>query len=352
MSDPSVPIVSAIVPARNEALNIARAVRSLATQPDLQEIIVVDDDSEDETAATLSGLQSILSALRVVSLNSLPAGWLGKPHAVAEGARHARGDWLLFTDADVEHLPGSLRELLDLAEREGADLLSVSPGQRTPTWWEKAVIPLVYVQLAGLYRFDEVNDPASGTAAANGQYILIRRRAYERVGGHQAVREEVLEDVALARRVKAGGGRILFLPGAEWVQTRMYRTFREMWRGWTKNLFLLYGGNSWKIARAVSKLIAVWLAGALALAFALALIRNSQAAWVPTALIVTVAIFFWQQTVYRRNLRRLGFSGNLASYFWLGAPLFILMLLNSVRAYKLGGAVQWKGRTYSVKGAL
>src|SRR5579875_1226788 len=336
MSDPSAPIVSAIVPARNEALNIARAVRSLAAQLDLREIIVVNDDSEDKTAAILSGLQSTLPTLRVVSLNALPAGWLGKPHAVAEGARHARGDWLLFTDADVEHLPGSLRDLLDRAEREGADLLSVSPGQRTPAWWEKAVIPLVYVQLASLYRFDEVNDPASRAAAANGQYILIRRRAYEGVGGHQAVREEVLEDVALARRVKDAGGRILFRPGADWIKTRMYHTFREMWRGWTKNLFLLYDGNSWKIAGTLLVLMAQWISGPLMLVFAFIPLFNFP--WLEVCQSASVGIFLWWLISYVPSLAKLGYSEALARYFWLGAPLFILLLLNSVRAYKFGGA--------------
>lgn len=350
MSDPSAPKVSAIVPARNEALNIARAVRSLAAQPDLQEIIVVDDDSKDETANILSGLQSAIPGLRVLNLNSLPAGWLGKPHAAAEGAKRALGEWLLFTDADTEHLPGSLRTLLDRAEREGAGLLSVSPGQRVPTWWEKAVIPLVYVQLAGLYRFDEVNDPASPVAAANGQYMLIRRRAYELAGGHQAVRAEVLEDVALARRVKTAGGRILFLPGADWVETRMYHTFGEMWRGWTKNLFLLYGGSSAKIARAVFILMAQWISGPLLVVFALVPLFNFP--WIEAGKGASVGIVLWWLMSYSPSLARLGFPESLARYFWLGAPLFILMLLSSARAYKLDGVVEWKSRTYPVKGAL
>ncbi|MGH9375914.1 MAG: glycosyltransferase, partial [Terriglobia bacterium] len=346
------PIVSAIIPARNEALNIGGMVWSLAAQPDILEIIVVNDDSKDDTGAVLAGLQSAIPALRVLNLSVLPAGWLGKQHAAAEGAREARGDWLLFTDADTEHLPGSLRVLLDRAEREGADLLSISPGQRSPTWWEKAVIPLVYVQLAGLYRFDDVSDPASPAAAANGQYMLIRRRAYWLAGGHQAVREEVLDDVALARRVKAAGGRILFLPGADWVQTRMYRTFGEMWRGWTKNLFLLYGRSTWRIGNTVLILFAEWASMPLVLVFILMPLLHRDSLWLEAGGLATAAFMTWRLLAYNANLTRLGFSKSLQKYFWLGAPIFCLMLLNSVRAYKLGGAVEWKGRTYSVKGVL
>src|SRR5690349_2490054 len=184
--------VSVIIPARNEEPNIARAVRSVASQQGALEIIVVDDHSEDRTGEILEGLKAEIPSLSTLRLNSLPEGWLGKPHALACGAKIAPGDWLLFTDADAEHRPGSLAELLERAEQEQVDLLSLSPGQLTPTWWEKAVIPLVYLWLAKLYAFDEVNDPKSTVAAANGQYLLIRRTVYERVGGYEAVRAEIL----------------------------------------------------------------------------------------------------------------------------------------------------------------
>src|SRR2546427_5572479 len=253
--------VSVIIPARNEEVNIERAVRSVSAQGGVPlEIIVVDDQSEDRTGEILKRLKAEIPSLRTLRVDALPDGWLGKPHALACGAKTASADWLLFTDADAVHNPGSLADLLERAEKERVDLLSLSPGQLTPTWWEKAIIPLVYVWLAKLYSFDEVNDPKSGVAAANGQYLLMRRAVYERVGGHEAVRAEILEDVALARRVKAAGGRLLFLPGASWVQTRMYRTFSEMWEGWTKNLYLLYGRNVKLILGAIATTVLVdWM---------------------------------------------------------------------------------------------
>ena len=344
--------VTAIIPARNEEANIARVVRSVAAQEGILEILVVDDQSQDRTGEILNGLKAEIPALRTVRIDSLPEGWTGKSYAVTAAARMAAGEWLLFTDADTEHLPGSLAALLERAESEGADLLSVSPGQRTPTWWEKAVIPLVYVHLAGLYRFEDVSNPHSPAAAANGQYVLIRREAYERAGGHEAVRGEILEDVELARRVKASGGRLLFLPGAAWVQTRMYQSFFDMWRGWTKNLYLLYAMSLTRMFRTV---LEVWLidvlptAGFLVLCALVALGRGGVATILATVGCFVIAVL--RQWRYSQALDRIGFEPRLASFQVLGAGLFGLLLLSSVRAYCWGGKVEWKGREYPTQGS-
>ena len=345
-----------IIPARNEEANIERAVRSIATQGGVPlEIIVVDDQSDDRTGEILKGLKVEIPSLRTLRVDALPAGWLGKPHALACGAKIASAHWLLFTDADAEHRPGSLAELLERAEEEQVDLLSLSPAQLTPTWWERAIIPLVYVWLAKLYSFDEVNDPMSSVAAANGQYLLIRRAVYERVGGHEAVRAEILEDVGLARCVKAAGGRLLFLPGAPWVQTRMYRSFAAMWEGWTKNLYLLYGGNVKLILGTIATTLLVdWMP--IVFLFVPVLLRRdfrSQSAvflvWLYYFILIN--IFVLQYTLYRRRLLALGFPPALANYYWLGAALFGALLLNSLRAHRWSRRVHWKGRAYPIKGA-
>jgi chlorobactene glucosyltransferase len=345
------PRVSAIIPARNEEANIARVVRSLADQTGLREIVVVDDQSTDRTAEILAALELEIPLLRTLHVESLPENWLGKTYAVAQGARAATGDWLLFTDADTQHLAGSLPELLDRAEEEGVDLVSLSPGQETPTWWEKSVIPMVYVKLATLFRFHEVSDPQSPTAAANGQYVLVRRETYERSGGHEAVKAAILEDVELARRIKGLGGKLLFLPGDRWVRTRMYQSFREMWRGWTKNLYLLYGGNLPRMLAAVASLwlldmipVLAFLAACLAVAFT----RASG-----TVILGAVSLFLLalvRQWDYVRVLGRLGFDPSLASYQPIGAALVGALVLNSVRAHRSAGNIEWKGRHYATKG--
>ncbi len=326
------------------------AVESVAAQQGVAEILVVDDQSRDRTGAILEELKAGIPSLRVLRIESLPEGWVGKPHALAAGARLARGEWLLFTDADVEHLPGSLAALLERAESEQAGLLSVSPGQRTVTWWEKSVIPLVYTRLARLYRFEEVSDPQSSAAAANGQYLLIRREVYERAGGHEAVRNEILEDVELARRVKAAGGKLVFLPGAEWVVTRMYRSFGEMWRGWTKNLFLLYQR---RLARVLGGVAELWLLDVmppmvfLALCAVLALGGGGAATVLGAAVFFLIAVI--RQWRYAQDLARLGFEPRLASHQVPGAALLGLLMLNSVRVHRGGGRIQWKGRDYGAR---
>lgn len=342
--------VSVIIPARNEEANIESVVRSILAQDFVREIIVIDDGSTDRTGEILARLQSEASMLRTIRVDALPAGWTGKSHAVALGAQAAQGEWLLFTDADTEHLPGSVEAMLKRAQAAGADLLSLSPGQLTITWWEKSVIPYVFVQLARLYRFEQVSDPASPLAAANGQYLLIRRNIYNSAGGHAAVRQEILEDVALAQRVKAAGGKLLFLPGSEWVRTRMYRTFREMWEGWSKNLYLLYGR---KTGAMFGTLVRVCLPDFLLpfslLALCGLIITSVDGSAVLLAAILCFGVALARQWSYGEKLAALGFDRSLASFQILGAGLFAALLLNSARAYRITDAVRWKGRNYPVR---
>ena len=215
------------------------------------------------------------------------------------------------------------------------------------------MIPLVYVWLARLYSFEDVNDPGSPVAAANGQYILIRREAYERAGGHEAVRAQILEDVALAQRVKASGGRILFLPGAPWVETRMYRSFAAMWEGWTKNLYLLYGGNAKEIMGAVATIILIDqlpILGLFAPAF-LPRLTGPSAFLTGLYWMALASVFVVRFELYRRRLRELDFDPGLAVYYWLGSALFGALLLNSLCAHRARGRIEWKGRAYSTRGA-
>ncbi len=343
--------VSVIIPARNEEANIARVVRSLANQQGILEILVVDDQSTDRTGEILAALQAEIPLLHVLRVESLPEGWLGKTHAVACGARETTGDWLLFTDADTEHLAGSLAELLKRAEDEHVDLLSLSPGQETPTWWEKSVIPAVYGKLASLFRFADVSDPRSPVAAANGQYLLVRRAIYDSSGGHEAVKSEILEDVELARRIKSRGGKLLFLPGAQWVRTRMYHTFAEMWQGWTKNLYLLYGGN---VPRMLAAVASLWFLDVLpVLAFVaaclwVALMRAGGVAMLTAVCFFLVALA--RQWNYGRVLPQLGFEASLANYQPVGAAILGALMVNSLRAHRATGNIEWKGRHYATKG--
>jgi glycosyltransferase involved in cell wall biosynthesis len=340
--------VSGIVPARNEEINLRRVIGSLVGQAPLLEIIVVDDASTDGTEEILEDLAARHPLLRILRVEHLPEGWTGKTYACALAAAQAGGDWLLFTDADTEHLPGSVAYWVERAEREGLDLVSLSPGQMVIRWWEKAAIPQIFAQLARWYPFDDVSRPDSRRAAANGQYLLVRREVYQQVGGFESVRSEILDDVRFAERVKAHGCRIFFADGAEWVRARMYTSFRAMWEGWTKNLYWLAEGR-WP--RGLAVMARAWLLDFIPFpAFVM------LAAWSLTTRqigLVTISaagclfLALARRARYSRELARLGFDRRLANYQWLGAGLLGALALSSFCAYRTGQRIQWKGRGYS-----
>jgi glycosyltransferase involved in cell wall biosynthesis len=328
--------VSAIVPARNEEATIASAVESLAAQPEIQEIIVVNDQSTDGTAAELKRLSTRLAQLRILETTAVPSGWVGKNYAVSLGAAWATGDWLLFTDADGVHLPGSTARALADAAATGAGLVSYSPEQEMHTWWEHALIPFIYTRLSQKFPFDDVNNPASPAAAANGQYLLIRREDYARIGGHTAVAGEVLEDVALARLAKQAGVRLHFASGLGIIRVRMYRTFRSMWEGWAKNLFPLMGGESRSIGRELRGVVP-WIPLLLLLLTPLHLIWG----------VLGVALLAGRHAAYAATLRRNRFPAALALYYIPAVALYAAVLLSSEWRYA-HGSVSWKGREYPV----
>jgi hypothetical protein len=328
--------ISAIVPARNEEATIALAVESLAAQPEIAEIIVINDQSTDRTAAILEALAASVPKLCVLETQPLPAGWVGKNYAVALGAAQAAGHWLLFTDADAVHLPGSAARALADAAAAGAALVSYSPQQEIETWWERALVPFVYCRLAQRFSFVEVSDPHSPAAAANGQYLLIRRDAYQAIGGHPSVRGEVLEDVALARRVKQAGYRIYFAPGQGIARVRMYRSFAQMWQGWTKNLYPLGGGSPADVRRELLSVVP----------------------WVPLALLALgpvdrilpllgLLLLAGRHAAYAAMLRRNQFPVSCVVYYLPAVVLYSWALLVSAWQYARGTVV-WKGRVYPV----
>jgi glycosyltransferase involved in cell wall biosynthesis len=329
--------VSAIVPARNEEATIAAAVQSLAAQPEIGEIIVINDQSTDGTAAVLRQLSLQFPQLRLLEANELPPGWVGKNYAVSLGAAQAKWDWLLFTDADGVHLQGSVAHALADAAETGAGLVSYSPEQETRTWWEKALIPFVYTRLARKYTYAAVNHPDSPAAAASGQYLLIRREDYVRIGGHAAVAAEVLEDVALARLAKQAGVGLHFASGYGIVRVRMYRTFGAMWQGWTKNLYPLMGGTSRDVGRELFRVVP-WIPLLILPLIVVHLIWGA----------LGVALLAGRHAAYAAELRRNRFPAALALYYLPGMALYALALLNSERRYGRG-SVAWKGREYPVK---
>ena len=342
LSSPNSMQVSAIVPARDEEAVIAACVTSLAAQTEITEILVVNDQSKDRTAQIVRQLMQSYPQVRLLETKEFPPGWVGKNSAVWLGAREAQGEWLLFTDADAVHERSSAAEALAIAARENAVMVSFSPEQVMEKWYEKSLIPYVYCRLAHHFSYADVNDPGKPIAAANGQFLLIRREVYEAVGGHASIAGEVLEDVALTKRVKEAGYRLWFGSGRGIVRVRMYRSFGAMWQGWRKNLYPLMGGTPETVGREFVRsfvpVYAALIAGITAWGF-------TQS--VPTALGFLTASLVVILIIDDGELKKNQFRTPLVRYSIQGRLLYAGVLLASYRSYRRGRLV-WKGREYPV----
>jgi GT2 family glycosyltransferase len=329
--------ITAIVPARDEEAVIAACVDSLAKQREITEIVVVNDQSSDGTAGIVRDLATRIAKLRLLEAPEPPPGWVGKNNALMLGAHNATSDWLLFTDADVELEAGATARALRIAQETYAVLVSFSPQQITEKWYEKALIPFVYCRLARRFSYAAVNDPKSHAAAANGQFLLIRREVYEAIGGHARFASDVLEDVALAAAVKAAGHRLWFGPGKGIVRARMYRTFDAMWEGWTKNLYRLMGGTPWAAFREGESAVP-WIP----------LVVILLGIKFPIAMFAGVLLLVLRQMNYGSELVRNHYPFAFIIYYIPAAFLYAGVLAASYRSYARG-RVQWKGREYTTE---
>ncbi len=340
------PRIAVIIPARNEARNIRRCVASLLgqTYPDY-EIIVVDDGSTDTTPQILAELQHGPggSRLRVMPAGELPPGWAGKPHAMAVGAAAATGDWLIFSDADTLHRPGTLAWAMRMAQQRGADLFSGVSQLEFPDVASHVILPVVVMGITSQYPPAQVANPRRNTAIANGQFLCIRRAMYDAVGGYAspALRGSVVDDRDMAAAVKRHGGRVVLVDAADYVSVCMYRSLGEQWRGWSKNAYAGSRGGP-----LVFGLMVVGLPIGTILPFVLALVglvmrrpRLALAGGAQTAAILAYRTLLDRQM---RHSRWWGWTHPLA-----GAVMTALLAHVAVRQVQ-GRGVEWSGRIYQV----
>lgn len=246
----SAPKISVIIPARNEEKNIGNCLEHIFKQnyPNY-EVIVVDDRSSDMTVDILKKFESEGAGrtrgagkcfFKTVRIEKLPPGWTGKNYAMFAGSRIAAGEWLLFTDADTTHRPLSLATAVSCVFEKKLDFLTLAPETESRSFWEKTIQPLASSCLAIWFSPEKINDPKSDLVLANGQFILVHKTCYEKTGGNEAVRAEVVEDVALARKLKAEGYHVAFLNGIHLYSTRMYSSLKEITTGWKRILVFLF----------------------------------------------------------------------------------------------------------------
>jgi chlorobactene glucosyltransferase len=348
----ALPSLTVVVPARDEAQNIGACLDALLKQEyssDKLQIILADDGSTDGTAEIARKIAATHPQLRVLDAGPLPRGWDGKPHALAQGTKGAQSEWLCFIDADVVAMPPLLASAVVLAQNKAIDMLSLEPFQVLGSFWERVIIPAGFLLLAFAEDTGKVNDPNDPDATADGQFILIRRAAYESVGGHAAVRAEIIEDTALARVVKHAGYLTHMMGGDDLIRVRMYTNLRDLWEGLSKNSVYVLGSKAATLVGGLAGMILGWAAVALPIAAAVNFAQNTSSAlgaWaLGLALLGTVALagVHIGEAVYFRIPLWYGLL------FPLGFTMTAGLAVSSVREH-MKGVVTWKGRQYSVAG--
>jgi chlorobactene glucosyltransferase len=340
---PGAPPVSIVVPARDEERSIERCVQSLLAQRAADfEVIVVDDRSTDRTREILERLARSDSRLRVIDGAHLPAGWVGKPWALHQGAAAAQGEWLLFTDADSVHAPNSVASTLGFALAQHVDAVSTITLQELGTLSERAILPSILgLVFFSQGNFRQLNDPGqTRRALANGQYIFVSRRAYDALGGHAALRGEIVEDVEFARRFKADGRyRLMMAAGEHLASVRMYHSFREIWNGFTKNIYFGPRGNLWALGGGVVFIASISVLPPLLAVNAAARRRPFEALEALMTSAALIATGGWA-------MASVGLDRRLGWFQPVGTAVLAAITVNSTIAVLSGRGVEWRGRRY------
>lgn len=340
--------VTVIVPARDEEANIGRCLGSMVAQTypaGRLHILTVDDHSADATSAIASGFARSDPRVSVLLSPPLPPHWVGKAHACWIGARAVDPDteWLCFIDADVWGEPALLASAVAAAEAEDIALLSLAPRQDLKSFAERLVMPCGLYLLAFCQDLRNVQAPGSREATATGQFMLIRRDAYEAVGGHAAVRGEICEDLKLAKLIKQSGRRVLLQDGGSFLATRMYAGWATLWTGISKNLSEMLRGPRRTALLAAAAVVLAWAAVLIPLVDAVSCARGASLAYwalIPATLASAAAFAlhiagasFFRVPLWYGLLFPLGYSAGAAIAF------------DSI-CRRWRGRVSWKGRTY------
>ncbi len=229
------PLVSIVIPARNEQGNIGKCLQSIIAQEYKHfEVFVLNDRSTDDTALIVADIAKHDQRVHLINIDHCPDGWSGKNHALVHGVKQAKGKFLLFTDADTYHHPHCLKSIVIYMMKNKVDLLSVNPHLVTNSFWENVIMPVAGGMLMIWYPMETVNDTKSPLGYANGQLMVFNMESYHKIGGHESVKDELLEDLAFGRKIKQAGMRLKVLWGPDLYQTHMYSSLKQIWNGWVR----------------------------------------------------------------------------------------------------------------------
>ncbi|MDB5326765.1 MAG: glycosyl transferase family 2 [Phycisphaerales bacterium] len=345
------PRVSVIVPCRNEAAGIEDCLRSVLAQdyPNF-ELIAVDDRSNDGTASVIDGIAAAEPRLKTLHVRDgeLPAGWLGKPNAVCRGVKESGGEWLVFIDSDCTLAPNTLREGIATGIARGFDLVSFVPRFVGSGFWDSLLTPLCGMATGGMYSMHWANARMRPqTAFACGQFIAIKRAAYEQIGGHAALCDSAGEDVEMARRLKLAGGTPRVGWGMDLITTRMYASLGEIFRGWGRNFIAASRGRPWRVLAGIGFLVfltfTVWPALIAGLCHDTPL--NGRI-WLALGLahfaLITIALY---------DGYRWGRSKAAYAFLWPISTIFLLALFCRSLYQSSRRRVVWRGVCYDLKPA-
>ncbi|MGC8638640.1 MAG: glycosyltransferase, partial [Isosphaeraceae bacterium] len=341
------PLVSALIPAKDEEVVIGECLTSVCGQnyPRL-EIIVIDDRSTDRTGAIARELASRDPRLRVLENGHLPPGWTGKTHVLHQAVSQAHGDWLWFLDADTVHAPEFLGVMLEHARSQRAALVSLLPELRCETFWEQLVQPLGAIVLMQSFPLHRVNDDRDKLAFANGQSILVERSAYDAAGGHAAVRDRFVEDIAIAAQVKSLGRPIRTVLVRNLVTCRMYASLGQLIRGWSRILYDALDRKTWRLAlRLLDPLVFCQSGHVVLLASVLLLLSGSTGSFAWWLLGMSVTHHFFMYGVFHIIYRSSVPGSRFTPLFPLGNLITDYILLRAIKM-TLTGRVTWRGTNY------
>ncbi len=341
----SPPLVSILIPARNEAENIKRCLRSLLKQdyPNT-EILVLDDNSNDNTSLIVKKLAEKDSRVKLIAGKPLKKGWLGKCYACYQLSKQARGRYLVFTDADTLHFPNSISSAIGCLTGNNLDALSVIPGQIMVTFSERMVVTWIHfgiLSLLPLILVKKSKNPLFGTA--NGQFILFKSEVYKKIGGHRSVKAKVLEDIHISKQVKRYGYRFLIFDGSKNIYCRMYRSFRDLVRGFSKFMFAAFDYKIFTMSVVILLISALFLLPFILLPLGIFIFDWSRM----IISLITIQIII---ILIMRAILTIRFKSRILDIFLhpLSMVYIILICINSVLQTKLGKGVYWKGRRYDV----
>ncbi|MFQ5673247.1 MAG: glycosyltransferase [Nitrospinales bacterium] len=333
------PFVSVCVPARNEARGIEACLTSLLKQDYPRfEVIAVDDNSTDATLEIMQSLAGAFANLKVIRGAPLPTGWYGKPFALHQASAMAGGDYLLFTDADPVFRPQAIASAMRYMQNNDLDVLTLMPGTQLLTFWEKAVQPVIFAFIAGLTRFKKVNSKEYPNAMGIGAFILIKREVYEAIGGHERVRQKIVEDIELAKCAKRGGYRLVIADGKAILSIRMYHSLREIWTGWRKNMFVALKKSVFWTLYYITVILGFQVTPYVVL---------SANLWTGSSVPSIALASFGVMLVLITGARLCGelqIPARLALLFPLGALVMAAIMLNSMVQSLLKGQTEWRGR--------